>query len=119
MVSLRQHPGEQEDEMPKRLRIELSEEQAKQLIRWTKNPPRPHLRRKAWAILLVARGDPVYQVAENSRVRAHRETVSEWVGRFMAQGVEGLNNRPGQGRKPVFPPRTKGDGQEPTGRGAA
>lgn len=90
--------------MPASKPVELREEQRKQLEAWTKNPPRPHLRRKAWAILLSAAGQPAYQVAADHRIHAHRTSVSAWIESFNAQGVEGLKQKPGQGRKPAFSP---------------
>ena len=90
--------------MPKRFRVELSADEHDQLKRWTKNPPRPYLRRRAWAILLVAEGRPVYAVGQDRRVRANRMTVAEWVERFQAQRVPGLRVHPGRGRKSAFSP---------------
>lgn len=90
--------------MPKRYRIALSDSERAKLVAWTKNPPRPYLRRRAWAILLVAEGHPLEQVAQNFRVRAHRTTVSEWVRRYLAEGLAGLWVKPGRGRKPAFFP---------------
>jgi transposase len=90
--------------MPASKKIELTEEQRKQLGSWARNPPRHHLRRKAWAILLSAEGQPAYQVAADRRVHAHRTSVSAWLKRFEEYGLEGLKQQPGQGRKPAFSP---------------
>lgn len=90
--------------MPASAKMTLSEEQRKQLEAWTKNPPRPYLRRKAWALLLRAKGQPAWKVALDRRVHAYRATVSEWVRVFEAKGLEGLKQKPGQGRKPGFSP---------------
>jgi transposase len=57
--------------------------------------------------LLVADGEPLYKVADHSRIRVHRKTVSEWVQRYQSKGLEGLKVRPGQGRKPAFSPRAE------------
>lgn len=46
--------------MPTKLELDLNAEQRKQLERWVKNPPRPHVRRKAWALLLLADGKAAY-----------------------------------------------------------
>ena len=100
--------------MPAAEKLELSEEQREQLERWTKNPPKPHLRRRAWAMLLISEGQPVYQVAQDRRIRAHRTTVAEWLARYRASGSAGLRQRPGQGRKPAFFPS-----DEKRGAGAA
>lgn len=95
--------GEQEA-MPTKLELKLSVEQREHLERWVKNPPRSHLRRKAWALLLLADGKAAYEVAEDRRVRAHRTTVSEWLSRYLANGLEGPKQKPGQGRKAAFSP---------------
>jgi len=90
--------------MPKRYVIELNDADQAKLKAWIKNPPKPYLRKRARAILLVAEGKPLYQVAKHPRIRVHRTTVSEWVRRYLAEGIEGLKVRPGQGRKPAFSP---------------
>jgi len=90
--------------MPKRYVIQLEDAERARLVAWTKHPPKPYLRRRAWAILLIAEGRPVYQVAKDFRVRAHRTTVSEWARRYLSAGLAGLKVKPGQGRKPVFSP---------------
>lgn len=97
--------------MPKSPHIELSDDERSQLERWVKNPPRPYLRQRAWAILLLAARKPAYKVAEDRRVRVHRGTVAEWIRRFQAERVDGLRIRPGRGRKPVFAPRTQAEAQ--------
>ncbi|NPA93295.1 MAG: IS630 family transposase [Chloroflexi bacterium] len=56
--------------------------------------------------MLVAEGQPLYQVAEHARIRVHRATVSQWVRRYLAEGLHGLKVRPGRGRKPDFSPRS-------------
>ena len=93
--------------MPKRYYIELSDEEREQLERWTRNPPKPYLRYRAQAILRVADGQPIYKVAASLRIKVHRNTVSEWVRRFLAAGIEGLKIRPGRGRKSAFSPLTQ------------
>lgn len=94
--------------MPAKLRLDLSAEQREQLERWTKNPPKAHLRRKAWALLLLAAGHPAYQVAQDRRVQVHRTTVSEWLRRYLSAELGGLKQNPGQGRKPIFSPSGSG-----------
>jgi len=103
--------------MAKRYVIELSEAERAKLQAWVKNPPKPYLRKRARAILLVAEGWPLYKVAAHARIRVHRTTVSEWVRRYLAEGIEGLKVRPGQGRKPAFSPSV-GRGSPPRGGGS-
>lgn len=90
--------------MPKRYVIELSEEERAKLESWMKNPPKPHFRQRARAILLVADGEPLYKVAEHSRIRKDRKTVQRWVQRYLREGIEGLKTKKGQGRKGAFSP---------------
>jgi transposase len=92
--------------MPKRIRLELSEAERSELARWEKNPPKAYLRERARAILRVAEGIPIYQVAAELRTPVHRTTVREWVQRYGEAGREGLRLRAGRGRKARFsPPR--------------
>ena len=90
--------------MPAAKQLTLSEEQRKELEAWTKNPPKPYLRRKAWALLLVAKGQAAYETAQDRRVHANRVTVSNWIEKFQAYGLKGLQQAHGQGRKPRFFP---------------
>jgi transposase len=92
--------------MPKRYHIELSDEEREQLNRWVKNPPRPYLRKRAWAILLLAAGEPAYRVARDRRVRTDRSTLAVWVKRFQSERLAGLRIKPGRGRKPVYAPHS-------------
>lgn len=90
--------------MPKRIRIDLSEAERAQLERWTKSPPRSYLRYRAQAILQIAEGKPVYQIARQLKLRVHRTTVSIWAQRYLAEGLSGLKVKPGRGRKAGFSP---------------
>ena len=90
--------------MPKRIRIQLSEADRAQLERWTKSPPRSYLRYRAQAILQIADGKPVYQIAKQLKLRVHRTTISSWAQRYLAEGLSGLKVKPGRGRKAGFSP---------------
>lgn len=93
--------------MPKRYQIVLTEQERQKLERWVKNPPRPYLRERARAILQVAQGETIQATVEQLRVRIHRNAVSEWVQRFLAERLEGLKIKAGRGRKAVFSPTGK------------
>lgn len=94
--------------MPKRYKIELTEQEQQKLKGWMRNPPRPYLRERARAILKVSQGKTLEATAQELRVRVHRNAVSEWVKRFLADRLEGLKIKVGRGRKAVFsPPRTR------------
>ena len=60
------------------------------------------LARRSQAILAVA--DGLSLVGAARRVGLTEKHVRKWVQRFIAQRLEGLTDRPGRGRKPVFSP---------------
>lgn len=93
--------------MPKRYTIELTAGEKQKLESWLKNPPRPYLRERARAILQVSQGRTIEATARALRVRVHRNAVSEWVKRFLADRLEGLQMRVGRGRKAIFSPTRK------------
>ena len=57
-------------------------------------------RRRAHAILLSARRYSVDQIADIYEV--DRDTVSDWLDRWEDEGVEGLQDQEGRGRKPTL-----------------
>jgi DNA-directed RNA polymerase specialized sigma24 family protein len=61
------------------------------------------LARRCRAILAVADGLPLVEVAR--LVDLTEKHVRKWVQRFLKDRLEGLRDRPGRGRKPVFSPR--------------
>jgi transposase len=90
--------------MPKRYKVVLSDQEKQKLESWLKNPPSPYLRERARAILNVSQGETIAATAQKLRVRIHRNAVSEWVKRFLADRLEGLKIKGGRGRKAVFSP---------------
>jgi Winged helix-turn helix len=60
------------------------------------------LARRCQAILAVA--DGLSLVGAARQVGLTEKHVRKWVQRFLARRLEGLNDRPGRGRKPVFSP---------------
>jgi hypothetical protein len=92
--------------MPKRIKLSLTTDEKAQLERWAKNPPKPYLRERARALLRIAQGEPIYQVAQTLRTPVQRQTVRAWVVRFETARCAGLKVRAGRGRKPVFSPST-------------
>jgi hypothetical protein len=61
------------------------------------------LARRCRAILGVADGLPLIEVAR--LVDLTEKHVRKWVQRFLKERLDGLHDRPGRGRKPVFSPR--------------
>ena len=66
---------------------------------------------RAKIVLLAAEGLGNDEIA--ARLDTRREIVSKWRKRFFEEGLTGLEERPRQGRPPVFPPRARGRGQSP------
>jgi transposase len=52
-------------------------------------------------VLLRADGVPISHIAQQVGIR--RRHAEKWVKRFIAQRIDGLNDKPGRGRKPFFP----------------
>ena len=68
--------------------------------------PKPYLREKAAALLKVADGWQVREVARFGLLRPRSpDTVAAWLNRYERRGLAGLRVRPGRGRKPAFSPR--------------
>ena len=61
------------------------------------------LARRYRAVLEVANGIPLTHVAR--LVDLTEKHVRKWVQRFLQDRLDGLRDRPGRGRKPVFSPR--------------
>jgi transposase len=57
---------------------------------------------RAKVVLLAAQGYGNDEIA--ARLDSHREIVSKWRKRFFEERLAGLEERPRQGRPPVFPP---------------
>lgn len=100
--------------MPKRYTIELTEQEKQKLESWIKSPPRPYLRERARAILQVSQGKTIEATARGLRVRVHRNAVSGWVKRFLADRLAGLKIQAGRGRKAIFSPTRKRRSQTPS-----
>lgn len=91
--------------MPKPLEITLTDEQRRELEDVRTHHEKPHMRERASAILKIADGISGRQVALNGLLKCRDpDTVYEWVRRWKADGLPGLEIRPGRGRKPAFSP---------------
>ncbi len=106
----------------RRLKVDLTAEQRRELEWARDHHSRPYVRERAAAILKVADGQSVRQVALHGLLKRRRpETVREWIARYMAEGLKGLLVRPGRGRKPAFSPSSPdgcGSGRRVAGGGA-
>ena len=66
---------------------------------------KPYLRERAAALLKIADGQAAAAVARTGLLRPRQpDTVYRWLARYRAEGIAGLADRPGRGRKPAFVP---------------
>jgi hypothetical protein len=91
--------------MPGRMKIELTEQQRKELEDVRDHSRLPYLRERAAAILKIADGLSGRQTALYGLLKPHwQDTVYEWAHRYRKEGLAGLKIRSGRGRKPSFFP---------------
>jgi transposase len=91
--------------MPKIIRVVLNATQRQELEEVRDRHTKPYLRERAAAILKVADGERVTEVAERGLLkRREPETVSEWIRRYRQHGMTGLVIKSGRGRKAAFFP---------------
>jgi hypothetical protein len=81
------------------LTITLTPAERRTLLAWQRaTTVSAGLARRGRMILLVADGVTITDIA--AMVGISRRFVYKWAQRFLAQGVEGLANKPGRGRVP-------------------
>jgi hypothetical protein len=91
--------------MPRQLRIELRQEQVQELEQARDHHDKAYVREAAAAILKVAQGQSVRQVALNGLLKVRDpESVSAWIQRYQTKGISGLRVGQGRGRKAAFFP---------------
>ena len=114
--------------MPKILRISLTAEQSSEVEQARDHSDKPYMRERACAILKIASGMSGRQaclprsawrrqVAQQGLLKKRRKDTiylsacvpphaqaGEWVNRYQAEGISGLQIRSGRGRKPAFSP---------------
>ena len=79
------------------IRLTLAERHA--LLRWQRSPTlSAGLVRRGRIILLVSEGHPISEVVRT--VGISRRFVYKWVKRFLAEGLEGLVDKPRPGAQP-------------------
>lgn len=95
--------------MPARSKLDITQDERLALIQARDHHKQPYIRERAAALLKIADGTPVYQVALNGLLKPRKpDSVNEWLARYRSGGIEGLNIKNGRGRKPAFSPsRTK------------
>ena len=78
------------------IRLTLAERHA--LLRWQRSPTlSAGLVRRGRIILLVSEGKPISEIAQT--VGISRRFIYKWVQRFLAEGLEGLVDKPGRGSR--------------------
>ena len=86
--------------------ITLTAAQQQQLTKWARAGTAPQrLARRARIILGSAAGLGTRRLAHQERMS--RTTVQRWRARFLADGCDGLQDRPRRGRPAVLPPTTR------------
>ncbi len=90
----------------RRRSIILPEEQGQALLHCRDHHRLPYLRTKAAAILKVADGKPLKEVAQHGLGKPFsQDTLSDWIDQYEAEGLDGLRVHPGRGRKPAYASR--------------
>ena len=103
--------------MPHIRQVSLQPAQEHELTWARKHHAKAYVRERAAAILKVAAGTSMRQVAANGLLQVRtEEAVSEWIDRYLADGLNGLLVRTGRGRKPAFSPCAS-PARRGTGRG--
>jgi hypothetical protein len=91
--------------MCRRKRFALTPRQRRRLAFARDHDPRPYLREKAAAVLKVADGWAIQDVAAFGLLKPRsRNAVAAWLDRFAARGPAGLRVAKGRGRRPAFSP---------------
>ena len=80
--------------------IELNESARQELEKIYHTHAKSHVRQRAHCLLLSDQGYSVPTLADIYSTRTH--TVRGWFNRWEAEGVKGLEIRPGRGLKPVI-----------------
>jgi len=92
--------------MGRRPQFTLTDRQRRSLIRVRDHHRKPYLREKAAAVLKVADGWDIQDVAAFGLLKRHsRNTLASWLNRYQARGLAGLKIAKGRGRKPAFSPQ--------------
>ena len=85
------------------IKLEITNEEQKALECVVSTHAKSYMRERASAILQISLGTSGLQVARRGLLKKRREnTVYEWVRRYRAEGIKGLENREGRGRKASF-----------------
>jgi transposase len=91
--------------MAESLTIKLTPEQRLELEKVRDHHEKGYIRERAAAILKIGAGMSGRQVALQGLLKERDpDSVYSWFHRYQAEGVTGLRNKSGRGRKPAFSP---------------
>ena len=86
------------------LTVQMDDDTRQTLLGWLRAQKTPvGMAKRAWAMLLLAGGESFSATAR--QVGLGDRHVRKWAKRFVRLGVDGLQDKPRPGRKPVFSPR--------------
>jgi hypothetical protein len=84
--------------------IQLPAAQLQELEHWLRSTNlKQGLARRARLLLLLHHGRALKDAARTAGLTVRNART--WAQRYLAQGLQGLADKPGRGRKPVFSPR--------------
>lgn len=91
--------------MPKRRYLHLSDAQRAELEKVRDQHAKAHMREKAAVLLKIANGMTPHHAAAHAGLKSHQpKSIYAWLNRYEAEGVAGLEVKPGRGRTPAFSP---------------
>ena len=88
----------------RRLTLEITAKAREELEKSLRTHPKPYIRERSFALLKVAEGFLIEDVAALLPLKRQPRVVSGWVNRYKEKGFSGLLKSPGSGRKPAFSP---------------
>jgi Helix-turn-helix domain len=84
--------------------VQLSSAHLQELERWLRSTNlKQGLARRARLLLLLHHGHTLKDAARTAGLTVRN--ARKWAKRYLAQGLQGLADQPGRGRKPAFSPR--------------
>ena len=98
--------------MAKRHVLNLTDKQEDALRKLRNNGKQSYIRERAAAILKIGSGMSPHKVALSGLLKKRKpDTVYSWLRRFREQGIQGLYQKPGRGRKPSYAPMSEEDAE--------
>ena len=89
----------------RKITFDLSEEQLKELDYTLKHHRLAYMRERASGILQVYRGSTAKEVGRSGLLQVRQgRSVRRWINVYQSEGLSGLVNKKGRGRKPCFFP---------------